>query len=445
MPRRGGDWPPVEDMVAADQRLVVFSSDKTKEESEGIAYQGNFVVEYKCFTRYSKKNSKDLMNAVHQCHPIGSDHWANFIAVDYAEGVDDVGPAFEAVNFLNGKLLCGCDDVNSCRNTSLPYNKYAFLTTHRSYASSDYHYTYKGRYLIGAASEDSVTQQLNVRSTPHKSSSLSTRSVLANTSNLQSGVRALMLNPYSMNDDLGLCRNCKPIDYNKYIASPAHDFFQEVEEFLTSNPSEIVTLFLQDEVETPNGLAKIFNATGLTKYMLPLTKMPRHGGDWPLINDMVAANQRLVVFSSAKTKEESEGIGYQGNFVVEYHYGSPGMDTWNCKYLAPQKKKSSKSLVLLNYPSTQGNNRYGELMKAIHQCHTCASGNWPNFIAVDYAEGIDVEPAFQAVNFLNGKLLCGCDDVNSCKRNSYKTNGVSDYGEIEPSIAVDDDAGWISL
>lgn len=66
--------------------------------------------------------------------------------------------------------------------------------------------------------------------------------------------------------------------------------------------------------------------------------------------------------------------------------GSPGMDTWNCKYLAPLKKKSSKSLVLLNYPSTQGNNRYGELMKAIHRCHTCASGNWPNFIAVDYAE-----------------------------------------------------------
>ncbi|KAH7857729.1 hypothetical protein Vadar_015953 [Vaccinium darrowii] len=150
--------------------------------------------------------------------------------------------------------------------------------------------------------------------------------------------------------------------------------------------------------------------------------MPRHGGDWPLIKDMVAANQRPVVFSSAKTKEGSEGIGYLGNFVIEYQYGSPGMDTWNCKYLAPLKNKSSKSLVLLNYPSTQGNNRYGELMKAIHQCHTCASGNWSNFITVDYAEGIDVERAFQAVNFLNGKLLCGCDDVNSCKVNKPSSN-----------------------
>lgn len=70
--------------------------------------------------------------------------------------------------------------------------------------------------------------------------------------------------------------------------------------------------------------------------MLPLTKMPRHGGDWPLIKDMVAANQRLVVFSSAKTKEESEGIGYQGNFVTEYQ----------CKQTQKKerKKKTLKSI-----------------------------------------------------------------------------------------------------
>ncbi|GFZ21102.1 hypothetical protein Acr_29g0002640 [Actinidia rufa] len=31
------------------------------------------------------------------------------------------------------------------------------------------------------------------------------------------------------------------------------------------------------------------------------------------------------------------------------------------------------------------------------------------------ARNIDVGPAFQAVDFLNGKLLCGCDDLNSSK------------------------------
>lgn len=48
MPRYGGDWPLVKDMVAANQRLIVFTSDESKEESEGIAYKGNFMIECKC-------------------------------------------------------------------------------------------------------------------------------------------------------------------------------------------------------------------------------------------------------------------------------------------------------------------------------------------------------------------------------------------------------------
>ncbi|XP_058192228.1 PI-PLC X domain-containing protein At5g67130-like [Rhododendron vialii] len=214
----------------------------------------------------------------------------------------------------------------------------------------------------------------------------------------------------------------------RQLNSPAIYLFQEVEEFLNSNPSEIVTLILEDQVETPNGLAKIFNVTGLAKYMLPLSKMPRYGGDWPRVKDMVAANQRLVVFSSSKAKEESEGIAYQGNFVVEYKYGRRGKDTWNCTKrdddLSPLEEKR-KSLVLLNYHSTPIFARYynemnsKDLMNATHKCYTTASNNWANFIAVDYGKGIDVRPAFQAVDFLNGKLLCGCDDVNSCRGGSW--------------------------
>ena len=92
----------------------------------------------------------------------------------------------------------------------------------------------------------------------------------------------------------------------------------DVEEFLSSNPSEIVSLILEDRVNAPNGLGKAFDASGLTKYILPLKKMPRAGGDWPSVKDMVADNHRLVVFTSNKSKEESEGIAYKWNFMVEY-------------------------------------------------------------------------------------------------------------------------------
>lgn len=45
--------------------------------------------------------------------------------------------------------------------------------------------------------------------------------------------------------------------------------------------------------------------------------MPKGGQDWPLVKDMVSNNQRLLVFGSVKSKEQSEGIAYQWNYMVE--------------------------------------------------------------------------------------------------------------------------------
>lgn len=92
---------------------------------------------------------------------------------------------------------------------------------------------------------------------------------------------------------------------------------KEIEAFLSANPAEIVTLILEDYVHAPNGLTKVFTDAGLMKYWFPVTKMPKKGEDWPLVSDMVANNQRLLVFTSIRSKEESEGIAYQWNYMVE--------------------------------------------------------------------------------------------------------------------------------
>jgi len=74
---------------------------------------------------------------------------------------------------------------------------------------------------------------------------------------------------------------------------------------------------LEDYVHAPNGLTNVFTKAGLMKYWFPLASMPRQGQDWPLVSDMIAKNQRLLVFTSIKSKEKSEGIAYQWNFMVE--------------------------------------------------------------------------------------------------------------------------------
>ena len=87
--------------------------------------------------------------------------------------------------------------------------------------------------------------------------------------------------------------------------------------FLEANPSEIVTIIIEDYVTSPNGLTKVFDAAGLRKYWFPVSQMPKTGGEWPTVDDMIQHNQRLVVFTSKSSKESSEDIAYEWRYLVE--------------------------------------------------------------------------------------------------------------------------------
>lgn len=98
---------------------------------------------------------------------------------------------------------------------------------------------------------------------------------------------------------------------------PAVNTLREVEAFLTENPSEIVTIIIEDYVHTPKGLTKVFTEAGLDKYFFPVSRMPRKGEDWPTVTSMAQENHRLLVFTSDSSKEAAEGIAYQWRYMVE--------------------------------------------------------------------------------------------------------------------------------
>ncbi|XP_039796759.1 PI-PLC X domain-containing protein At5g67130-like [Panicum virgatum] len=172
-------------------------------------------------------------------------------------------------------------------DTSLPFNKYAFLTTHNSFSITGV------TRLTFYNQEDSVTDQLN------------------------NGVRALMLDVYDFRDDIWLCHSLGGTCYDLTAFEPAIHTLREVEAFLLRNPSEIVTLILEDHVSSHQGLTKLFNKTGLGKYWFPVPNMPQKGEDWPIVSDMIKHNHRLLVFTSNRSKELTEGISYQWNYMVE--------------------------------------------------------------------------------------------------------------------------------
>lgn len=98
---------------------------------------------------------------------------------------------------------------------------------------------------------------------------------------------------------------------------PAINTLREVQAFLSENPTEIVTIIIEDYVHTPKGLTNLFTNAGLDKYWFPVSKMPKKGEDWPTVTEMVQANRRLLVFTSDSSKEAKEGIAYEWKYMLE--------------------------------------------------------------------------------------------------------------------------------
>ncbi|XP_057416182.1 PI-PLC X domain-containing protein At5g67130-like [Lotus japonicus] len=281
----------------------------------------------------------------------------------------------------------------------LPFNKYSWIVTHNSFSIVDSP-PYPGvQRLTFYNQEDAVANQL------------------------RNGVRGLMLDMYDFQNDIWLCHSFKGECFNFTAFQPAINTLKEVEAFLTGNPTEIVTIIIEDYVHTPKGLTNLFKSAGLDKYWFPVSKMPKKGDDWPTVTEMVQANHRLVVFTSDASKEAEEGIAYQWKHMVENESGDPGVRRGSCPHRKESKALNSRSasLFLMNYFPTYPvqadscKEHSAPLAEMVNTCYKAAGNVLPNFIAVNFYMRSDGGGVFDIVDKMNGQELCGCSTITACQ------------------------------
>lgn len=183
-------------------------------------------------------------------------------------------------------------------------------------------------------------------------------------------------------------------------ARPFVDALEGMREFLVENPGEIVFIVIQDEGVAPQDVAECFEKSGLIRFVYQGAVTP----PWPTLGELVAGNQRVLVFA----EHDSEGVSW-------YHPAYEVFQETPYRFLDPSEFSNKPnrggtggSLLLMNHwiettPAPKPSNAeivnaYDVLYKRAAACRR-ERNMMPTLVAVDFYRTGDL---LRVVDALNG-------------------------------------------
>ncbi len=152
---------------------------------------------------------------------------------------------------------------------------------------------------------------------------------------LADGVRGFQLDIHHTPDGAILCHNSCTL-----VSRPVALWVdvQRVVDFLRANPTEFVTIFLEDYVPADVLRAELSRVDGLADVLFRPDQAGVRATGWPTLNALRAANDRLLIFtdrtrSGDSLPRDSFGVMYQQEWTVENYWSmGPGLggSDWSC-------------------------------------------------------------------------------------------------------------------
>ncbi|MEW2068593.1 PI-PLC domain-containing protein [Streptomyces sp. NPDC007346] len=174
---------------------------------------------------------------------------------------------------------------------------------------------------------------------------------------------------------------------------------EDIGAWLRANPTEIVTLIVQDDIGAEE-TAQAFHRAGLDDLLHTPSEDPDE--PWPTLEEMIDSGRRLVVFAEkADGPEPWYRNFYRYGMETPFAFRSP--DEMSCE---PNRGGTGKRLFLLNHFVTNGGgsrldagriNSRDWLLERARSCEA-ERGSPVNFVAVDYTTVGDAPGAVEELN-----------------------------------------------